>query len=346
MDIISTDLAGEQHFLPGFELAKPEAADIDLHSYNTYLIMASTGKDSVACLLHLLESGVDKSKIELWHHDVDGQENSDLMDWPITRDYCRKFAAAFELPLYFSWKQGGFEREMLRENALTAPTVFETPDGIETVGGDRGKPNTRRKFPQTGASLSSRWCSSYLKIDPAATAIRNQARFNNSRTLVITGERAEESVNRAKYLEFEPHRADGRSGRSGRLVDQWRPVLRWDEQAVWNIMQRWGVEPHPAYKLGWGRVSCMACIFGSRDQWASIKQIAPEKFERIAQYEEEFGVTIQRKHSVRELAASGTPYAMDAAIVRLAMSTVYDAPILTDNWQLPAGAFGESNGPT
>ena len=42
--------------------------NIDINSYDHYIIAFSGGKDSLACLLHLLELGVDRSKVELWHH--------------------------------------------------------------------------------------------------------------------------------------------------------------------------------------------------------------------------------------------------------------------------------------
>lgn len=180
------------------------------------------------------------------------------MDWAITADYCRKVAAAFGVPIFFSWKVGGFEREMLRSNSLTAPTKFETPnEGIKQVGGTRGKPNTRLKYPQVSANLSVRWCSAYLKIDVGAAAIRNQKRFNDSKTLTISGERAEESAARANYKGFEPDRADKRNGRNARHVDRWRPIHGWSEGEVWAIIKKYGVNPHPAYWLGWGRVSCL-----------------------------------------------------------------------------------------
>jgi 3'-phosphoadenosine 5'-phosphosulfate sulfotransferase (PAPS reductase)/FAD synthetase len=230
---------------------------MDIDSYDKIIVYFSGGKDSLACLLNLFDLGVDPSKIELWHHEIDGREGSELMDWPITPDYCRKIAAAFGVPIYFSWKIGGFEREMLRHNALTAPTRFETPDeGIKQVGGTRGKANTRLKFPQVSANLSVRWCSAYLKIDVGAAAIRNQKRFNNSRTLTISGERAEESAARANYKEFEPDRSDNRNGRTARHVDRWRPVHAWTEAEIWAIIKKYSVNPHPAYWLGWGRVSC------------------------------------------------------------------------------------------
>ena len=260
-----------------------------LNSYDKIIVYFSGGKDSLACLLHLIEQGVDMSRVELWHHDIDGQETGRFMDWPVTRSYCEAVAKAFDIPIYFSWKVGGFEREMLRENSLTAPTKFETPDGeVVQVGGTRGKKNTRRKFPQVSADLKVRWCSAYLKIDVGATALRNQSRFDHSKTLTISGERAEESPARAKYKTFEPDRTDNRDGRKARHVDRWRPIHKWSEADVWAIIERFKVQPHPAYELGWGRVSCLHCIFGSKNQWASSRQVDPGGFETIQLYEMDF----------------------------------------------------------
>ena len=303
----------------------------------------SGGKDSIACVLHLLESGFDKSQIELWHHDIDGHEGSDLMDWDITRDYCRAFARAMDLPLYFSWKMGGFEREMLRENSKTAPVRFETPSGeVGQAGGVLGKESTRRLFPQVTANLSQRWCSAYLKIDVCTLAVNNQKRFLGKRVLIVTGERAEESSARAKYAELEPHKSNS----TRKTVFQWRPVHKWDEGQVWDIMRRWKINPHPAYKLGWGRVSCAACIFGNKDQWASLRKVYPARFERIAGYEEEFGKTIHRTKSVRELADSGVVYDMDEVDVYQARESEYLDDIIVEHWELPAGAFKETGGPS
>jgi 3'-phosphoadenosine 5'-phosphosulfate sulfotransferase (PAPS reductase)/FAD synthetase len=320
----------------------------DLSIYDTFIVAFSGGKDSLAALLDLLDRGVPKSKIELWHHDVDG-EDSTLMDWPCTKGYCKAVAKALGVKIYFSWKEGGFEREMKRDNALTAPTIFELPGGgVGSVGGVRGKPNTRLKFPQVSADLSVRWCSSYLKIEICNAAIRNQERFIGKKTLVVTGERAEESPGRAKYQTFEPDKADLRNGRKKqRHVDHYRNVHGWEEQKVWDIIERWAINPHPAYHLGWGRVSCAACIFGNANQWASLAQINPDQVEKIAIYEEGFGVTINRTKSVLDLVAAGTPYtSMTPDMIRIALDRDYKEQIIIENWTLPAGAFGESSGPT
>lgn len=330
------------------QLALPHTGFVpDLESYQNIIIYTSGGKDSLAVVLNLLELGVPPEKLELHHHLVDGREGSTLMDWPVSGDYMVQLARHLGLTLRMSWKQGGIEGEMFRENQPTAPISFETPEGVKTVGG-RGPLGTRLKFPQVSANLSVRWCSSYMKIDPAAAAIRNDDRFLNQRTLVVTGERSEESAARAHYAPFEPHRTDNRNGvRIRRHVDHWRPVLNWSEEAVWEIIARYRINPHPAYRIGFGRTSCLMCIFGSRHQWSTIRHYAPERFEQVASFESLLGVTIQRKHSIRELADQGEPYRVeDEALLRLAFSHHYTDAVVVENWVLPPGAFGENAGPT
>lgn len=322
----------------------------DLLSYDYIIVAFSGGKDSLACFLRLMDESAKsghriKPKIELWHHDVDA--GGSFFDWPVTRSYCRAVAEAFQVPIYFSWKTGGFEREMLRQESRTAPIVWEEPGGtMGTSGGTGGKLGTRHKFPQVSADLSVRWCSAYLKIDVGAAAIRGQERFLNKRTLVVSGERAQESSARAKYATFEPDRANTEGARVQRHVDRWRAVHSWKEEQVWKIIEDYRVDPHPAYKLGWGRVSCMTCIFGSRNQWATIREIDPERFQKIADYEQQFGATIKRRESISDQADKGVSYGVDPDVIRVALSDEYPGPIIVDDWQLPAGAFGESAGPT
>lgn len=320
--------------------------------YDFYVVAFSGGKDSIACFLHLLDLDVPKEKIELWHHCIDGEDSS-FMDWPVTKDYCRKFADAFNVPIYFSWKIGGFKREMLRNNQPTAPTVFEypTPHGKQEyqVGG-KGPKGTREKFPQVSANLSVRWCSAYCKIDVCRTAINNQDRFKGKRTLIITGERSEESAARSKYAEFEPHHSDLRDGKKfKRLVDHWRPVKNWSEKRVWDILRNWGVNPHPAYKMGWGRLSCAGCIFGNSNQFASLREVNPNQFKALCRYEAQFGITIKRNISLPELAEKGTPYpSISTQLAQEATSPNFKGYVIIypDGWEYPAGAFGDTCGPT
>lgn len=327
----------------------------NIKNYDKYIVAFSGGKDSTAVFLWLLEQGVDKSKIELWHHLVDGDRDS-FMDWPVTESYCDDFANAFDVPIYFNWKEGGFRREMNRKDQPTAPIWFEIPERddnnvrgkkLRTVGGN-GPKGTRLKFPQVSADLKTRWCSAYLKIDVCAAAVRNQERFQGIKTLILSGERGEESPARSKYKVQEPDRSDNRGGKKvDRHVDRLRPIKDWKEGEVWEIIAKYRVVVHPCYYLGFSRCSCLFCIFGNKDQFASANKVAPGMSNAIIQYEENFGVTIKRNQSLVQLIMSGKPYeSITPYLVSIAMSKVYDGNIITDNWFLPAGAYGEGCGPT
>jgi 3'-phosphoadenosine 5'-phosphosulfate sulfotransferase (PAPS reductase)/FAD synthetase len=242
------------------------------------------------------------------------------------------------------WRHGGFHRELLKENARIAPVSFEyLGGGVGTGGRVRGKVGTRRLSPQVTADLSKRWCSPSLKIDVASIAISNEPRFRGKRLLFLSGERRQESAARSRYAEMEQHWTHTKS----RHVDHWRMVIDWSEEQVWDIMREYRVACHPAYYLGWGRVSCLACIFGQADQWASVRLIAPDLVHRIARYKRDFGKTIHRGRSVVQLADQGTPYpeCHNRGLVALAMGRSYPAHLaLTDNWTTPAGAFKHCGG--
>ena len=89
----------------------------DLSLYDRFIVGYSGGKDSTACYLHLLDLGVPRSKIELWHHCID-PEGRPFMDWPCTPRWCEDFARDFDVPLYLSGRRGGFEGGILREDAF------------------------------------------------------------------------------------------------------------------------------------------------------------------------------------------------------------------------------------
>lgn len=289
-----------------------------------------------------------KEKIQLWHQDVDA--DNPLMDWPVTPAYVRAFAQAFGVRILFQHRIGGFYDEMMRENSFTKPTRFELQaGGFAEVGGKSGKKSTRRKFPQVSADLRVRWCSAYLKIDVAARAINNDPELQDKKILFVTGERRQESTARSKYREVEPHRCHNNSTRH---VDQWRAVIDWSEQDVWDVLQQRRVRVHPAYYLGWGRVSCMTCIFADADQWASVREIAPGRLAQIHELEQEFGLTIKQGESVAAQANRGESFieAGDAELIATALGTEYDhRRIILDpdeTWELPRGAFKRCGGPT
>ena len=321
----------------------------NLHDYDKYIVSYSGGKDSTACLLFLIDNGVPREKIELWHQDIDGRGRT-LFDWEVTPDYCRKIGEAFAIPVYFQWKEGGFEREMLRENSLTAPICFELPDHtVCQTGGEKGKPSTRRKFPQPSPDLRTRWCSAALKIDVCATALRHQQRFQGIRTLVLSGERGEESKQRASYAILEPDKADLRNGRNLRHIDRYRPIRDWKEQQVWDLLEKYRVRPHPCYFMGFGRCSCKFCIFGNCDQFASAACVSHQQADRLVEFEKSFGYTMKRDTDLSTLINKGKPYdGITQYLKELATSYEYTASVIVpenETWNLPSGAFRKCGGP-
>jgi 3'-phosphoadenosine 5'-phosphosulfate sulfotransferase (PAPS reductase)/FAD synthetase len=187
-------------------------------------------------------------------------------------------------------------KEPIPGKRFTAPMILEMPGrngNYLIIAGGLGKkdPKTgemrrfaRRSFPVPGGILSGRWCSSVAKIDVGRSQLRNRTDLEGRRVLFVTGERAEESPARAKYSIRELEKALGH-GSSGRHVERWRPVLKWCEIDVWAIIRRWSIRPHPCYQIGWGRLSCMTCIFGSNVMWASVKEIDPARFQRFVDVE-------------------------------------------------------------
>ena len=76
------------------------------------------------------------------------------MDWPCTAAYVKATAEASESPSSSPGGEGGFVREMLRDNAPTAPVVYERArrERMRLLT-KRETPGTRLKFPQVSADL-------------------------------------------------------------------------------------------------------------------------------------------------------------------------------------------------
>lgn len=320
---------------------------LPLSAYDHIIVSFSGGKDSICSILDLLERGVDPARIEAWHQCVDGRPGTPtFMDWPVTEAYCEAVAGHLGIPLRLQWREEGFMGELLKEDRQAHAVGFVGHDGAETrLTSDRSKVGTRLRWPAKAADLRTRWCSAALKIDVAARALNNDARFAGKRTLFLTGERREESTNRARYAASEPHRCHA----AKRHVDHWRNVLEWDERRVWETIERHRIRPHPAYRLGFGRLSCMKCIFIEDSMWAANRVLDPAGFQQIADLEVRLGHTIDSKRTVVEKADRGryeVPPGMEEDVV-LAMGSEYPADLVVlDPWELPAGAYRRGGGPS
>jgi 3'-phosphoadenosine 5'-phosphosulfate sulfotransferase (PAPS reductase)/FAD synthetase len=171
---------------------------LPLEEYDLIIVLFSGGKDSTACYYKLLEMGVPKDRIELWHHDIDGGHPSRRMDWRCTQNYVRSFAEVEEVTLRVSYRVNGFFGELYRIGA-SEPIEWIDPDTGEVMQCRLSQNylkcqelkerctkdmeealkqyGYRMKFPAKSGDLSRRWCSAYLKIAVADSVISNLDRL-------------------------------------------------------------------------------------------------------------------------------------------------------------------------
>lgn len=166
---------------------------LPMEEYDMIAVLLSGGKDSIACYYKLIELGVPKEKIELWHHDIDGGHPSRRMDWRCTQNYVKAFAEAEQVPLRLSWRVNGFFGELYRIGA-SEPVEWMEPDtgeicrcklsrkyiqcrelkesATEEMEEKLKEYGYRMKFPAKTGDLSRRWCSAYLKIMVADSVMK------------------------------------------------------------------------------------------------------------------------------------------------------------------------------
>lgn len=388
---------------------------LPLEDYDLIVVLFSGGKDSMACYYKLLELGVPKEKIELWHHDIDGGHPTRRMDWRCTQNYVKSFAEAEKVTLRVSYRVNGFFGELYRIGA-SEPVEWIEPDTGEIVRCKLSQNyikcqelkerctedleeqlkeyGCRMKFPAKSGDLSRRWCSAYLKIMVADTVVSNLDRLEelgnlggkrlkfpakgsthqgrwcsgnlkaavqdsvtsnlaktkeNTKVLIVSGERRGESKGRAMYNEMEIYRTNAEK-KSHRTVHQWRPVIDYSEKDVWEVLKRNKANPHPCYRAGWNRCSCAQCIFSTPKLFAGIRELYPEEYEQLKQDEIILGFTLDNKCDLDTFVgdAESCVYHGDEQAIKSLITGEFgiDDVYVKGEWRYPAGAFhGAEGGP-
>ena len=351
---------------------------LPLEMYDLVIVLISGGKDSIACYYKLLELGVPKSKIEFWHHDIDGGHPSRTMDWRCTANYIRSFAEAEQIPLRVSWRKNGFFGELYRIGTSEliewvdpeTGEIYQCPPSKKYMEGQKLKAAAisemenklaefgyRMKFPMKSGDLSRRWCSAYLKIMVADTVLRNMnsvaANLTKTRKdiklLIVSGERRGESVGRSKYNEIEIHRTNA-VYKHHRTVHQWRPVIDYSERDIWEVLKRHKVNPHPCYRAGWNRCSCAMCIFSTPRLFAGIRELYPKEYALLCQDEKILGFTLDNHCDLETYigSADSCVYHGDKEAIQSLLTGEFpvESVYVKGKWKYPAGAFhGAAGGP-
>ncbi|MFX3637303.1 MAG: phosphoadenosine phosphosulfate reductase family protein [Candidatus Pristimantibacillus sp.] len=246
-----------------YQLPELPAEMFPISEYDEVHINVSGGADSVATtLIALHDFKIPKEKIKLVHMRVDGDPNDktkrQLFDWPQTDEYLRYFSEALELPLIVIWGEMSLE-ERIRERGM---------------------------FP----SSQCRFCTSYMKRDVYSKWIRQ---FDNCKILLLTGERSEESLERAEKPVFMVHPAQA-IGRKNRIVHWFKPIKDLLKSHVWQLAADHGIKLHPCYE--WvSRCSCKFCIFNTSVEMQRTSKLFPDDWEYIKQMERDLGHTMKSK---------------------------------------------------
>lgn len=186
-------------------------------------------------------------------------------------------------------------------------------------------------------SSASRYCTSDHKRGPIRTLMTRLTdeigrKGAPVRILNCMGLRADESSNRAKMPVFE--RDEGASN-GKRQVDEWLPIHHWNEGDVWRRIRDAGTPYHRAYDLGMRRLSCVFCVFATRDDLKIAAHANPALFREYVALERRVGHKFRADLALAELADA---LAADDDRAEAAKAAAAAGPA---RWDLLEGAKGE-----
>jgi len=255
---------------------------LELIDSSTLLVVNhSGGKDSqalMAAAVALVEAGiVEARQVVVVHAPLAGVEH------PGTLEHIEATIGDYPLELAHARKADGSPR-----------TLY-------------GTVRERGAFP---APNGARWCTSFLKRDPINREIKRIAKAGGfDKVLSMEGIRAQESDARANKAALEvcgrnttKQRPDGSFLRQQWI---WRPLLDWQIEDVFAEIAAVGQEPHPAYAMGWSRLSCMFCIMAKRSDLELSARHYPEAFAEVVALELEVGHTIATRKAKGKLVKVG-----------------------------------------
>ena len=147
-------------------------------------------------------------------------------------------------------------------------------------------------------SSAARFCTSDLKTGPIWREIR---RMGHPIVINCVGIRAEESKARDKKIDtrgtLNPNKKNTTKTRE---AYDWWPIAHWMIDDVWTTIADAGKTPHAAYANGNERLSCVFCIFGSKNDLRNGAKARPDLLAKYIELEKEVRGTMFHGASLLE----------------------------------------------
>ena len=245
------------------------------------IVSMSGGKDSTATLLVARELEVPNLSAVFADTGHEHPETYDYIDYlaeatgtPIRQvkaDFSRQIAGKRKF-IETKWREKGVaESVVLGALEVLHPTGNPFLDMCLWKG----------RFPSTKA----RFCTDELKRNPIIEQAFIPLMGAENMLLSWQGVRADESPGR-KYL---PECDEVGGG-----LFNYRPILKWSVDAVFEAHSAAGIKPNPLYLQGCNRVGCMPCIMCAKDELRQIALRWPEEVDRVREWERLVSIASKR----------------------------------------------------
>ena len=248
-----------------------------------FVVNHSGGKDSQAMLIDMLAQGIPAAQMVVVHATLG------RVEWNGALELAEKQA-----------QDAGIEFRVAR-------AIFKDGSDKDFLNMAAKKFADRPEVPSF-ASAQRRSCTSDLKRGPIQKVILQVMKERGLKLVVnCEGIRAAESSARSKYVAFEQHTNKHALAKAGRSAWTWLPIFRLSTADVFATIKDAGQEPHYAYAAGNERLSCVFCIFGSRNDLRIGAKLRPELFAEYVAMEKHTGYTMhESRKSLTELVAEAT----------------------------------------
>ena len=271
---------------------------MNLHDYSAIIISISGGKDSQTILGVMMRMASEQQyagQIVAIHADTKAE-------WPESLPHCQMLCNHYGIELRVAEPHRPLPEHIERRcMAMMGTGKIGWPSARIRDCTGACKRNPIQKVIRAGwPSAACRFCQSDCKRNPIFKVTRNAwpAKLNAVRLLSVTGERRQESSNRAKLAELEPHKALTAGGRE---VWSYRPILDYKLESVWAHIAATGLPRHIAYDRGNERLSCAICMLAKDGDIRNGAIARPDVAEHYLRIERETGQLFRHKQSLASI---------------------------------------------